>query len=540
MRGYRKIVIIVVLILVGLLVSGCQESNESKYNRAQKLLSEAKYDEAIKVFEEISTYEDASKMTMYAKALSVAESGDYQTAIANFNALGDFKDCPMMITYYTARQYESQASADNWSSWNSAAKTYDTISLFLDSKERAENCRKASYDLAIKSGDEGNTSLAILLLKELGSYSDAEKQAAYYQAVALLNQGDYSGASCTFSTIRGFRDADNRVTTTMEDGYKAAEVKEESGELDEANTIFLNLGDYKDSAERAYKLYYDAGLAKREAGDWDGAIAAFTKAADYSDAETQISETKYQHAKSLMNAGDYNGAVVILMNLKGYRDTDNLLASDDNLIAAATIISCQTVGSYVSFGTYPQTSKGTDQTPIEWLVLDYDEANHRSLLLSRYGLIPKPYNTGLTETNWEKCTLRTWLNSVFVNNAFNEKERSAILITDLNNWNSGGGIKTQDRVFLLSREEAKHYLDVTNISNNEAGICADATGYAIKLGAWTNGHTKTGEWWLRSSGSNLRNAIIVSNDGSIRDCRVDLDDNVVRPAFWINLESDIF
>ena len=30
------------------------------------------------------------------------------------------------------------------------------------------------------------------------------------------------------------------------------------------------------------------------------------------------------------------------------------------------------VGSYITFATYPQTADGTDETPIEWLVLDRD------------------------------------------------------------------------------------------------------------------------------------------------------------------------
>ena len=30
------------------------------------------------------------------------------------------------------------------------------------------------------------------------------------------------------------------------------------------------------------------------------------------------------------------------------------------------------VGSYITFGTYPQTADGTDETPIEWLILDCD------------------------------------------------------------------------------------------------------------------------------------------------------------------------
>ena len=45
-----------------------------------------------------------------------------------------------------------------------------------------------------------------------------------------------------------------------------------------------------------------------------------------------------------------------------------------------------TAGSIVTFGRYPQTKDGTDETPIEWIVLEVDRVNHRALLLSKYGL----------------------------------------------------------------------------------------------------------------------------------------------------------
>ena len=48
------------------------------------------------------------------------------------------------------------------------------------------------------------------------------------------------------------------------------------------------------------------------------------------------------------------------------------------------------VGDYVTFGRYPQTEAGNDQTPIEWLVLDI--IGNQALLLSRYGLDAVPYN----------------------------------------------------------------------------------------------------------------------------------------------------
>ena len=85
-------------------------------------------------------------MSMYTKAIALAENGDMDAAISSFKVLGDFKDSNLMITYYTGRQYESKASVKNWSSRITAAEYYDMVNYFLDSKTRAEKCRKAVYD----------------------------------------------------------------------------------------------------------------------------------------------------------------------------------------------------------------------------------------------------------------------------------------------------------------------------------------------------------------------------------------------------------
>jgi len=672
-RLTHSIFLAILLLAFLLCLTACQESTSSKYERANKLLTEGKYTEAAAIFDEISTYEDASKMSLYTKAINAAETGDYDTAFTTFASLGEFKDCSMMITYYMGRQIEASVydgARIYGNKWFDAIELYESIPLFRDSKDRAENCRKAAYDQAIKSGDEGDTSFAISILKELGTYSDAAKQVTYYQAVALLKKGDYSGTSRAFGSIPGFRDADDRVTSVLEDGYKVAAAKEEAGELDKAHAIYLNLGNYKDSAERAYKLYYDAGITRREAGDWNGAISAFTKAGKYSDAPEQIKETTYQEASALEAAGDqesayqlfislgeykdsferankpfyelgvakrdaqewdaakaafehagtygdaaeqiketiyleatalqqegkyedaiasfealngfsdsaaqitetkylqaialtakgdYAEAVEIMIKLKGYKDVDTLLENDDNLAAAreAKLASYKTIGNYVTFGTYQQTITSYDQTAIEWLVLDYDEANHKALLLSRYGLDAVPYNKEFIAITWEQCTLRAWLNDDFLNRAFSEKEQSAILVTKVDNssgqgyssWLTSGGKNTQDRIFLLSCAEANRYLGVThndlnNLNNTKSRVAP--TDYAVVFGAYrsdiyqTADGEPTGFWWLRSPGNALYNAAIVTNDGSLNYDNVNFYNNVVRPAFWLNLESDFF
>ena len=309
---------------------------------------------------------------------------------------------------------------------------------------------------------------------------------------------------------------------------------------------------YRDSDQQELRCYYIDGENKRAAQDWEGAVAAFDKAGSYSDATTQIKETYYQHASLLLAKGDVGGALAIFNSLKGYKDVDNLLESNQDLVAVATAAARDaeySVGNYVTFGHYPQSIGGNDNTPIEWLVLARDE--NKALLISRYGLDVKPYNEKKTDITWEKCTLRTWLNGIFVGNAFTDEEQSGIVLTNVDNSNSqgysglrsNGGNNTQDKVFLLSYAEAYKYFDVTleNLHNTKSRVAP--TEYAIKQGAdtssayTTDDGTVTGWWWLRSPGTSQKNAAFVNYDGSLNVAGVESKE-VVRPALWIDLNTD--
>ena len=220
------------------------------------------------------------------------------------------------------------------------------------------------------------------------------------------------------------------------------------------------------------------------------------------------------------------------------------------------------VGDIITFGTYPQTAEGTDQTPIEWIVLDCDEENHKALLISRYGLDTVDINDDWSDYTWEKCTLRIWLNSEFLNKAFSLEEQSAILTTEVDNseaqgfdWttlegiseNRTGGNDTQDKIFLLSYAEANRYFGVIweDDDSNNINARVAPTAYANARYAWANESYLTadgepaGRWWLRSSGMWGYYSSYVSFDGSLVG---DLDGDfghVDRPAFWLNLESAI-
>ncbi len=275
------------------------------------------------------------------------------------------------------------------------------------------------------------------------------------------------------------------------------------------------------------KIHYDNGMELLEAGKTDEAVAEFLSILQYSE----------------------YGPVAVL------------LQKDDNLAAAAREVNCapyREVGNIVTFGTYPQTEeRTTDQTPIEWIVLDYDEVNHKALLISRYGLDAVNYNKDNEPITWEKCTLRAWLNEEFLNKAFSTDEQSAILITAVDNsksqgyskWDTDGENNTEDRIFLLSYAEANRYLGVEydDGGNNQKSRVAP-TAYAYRRGPWTSDKYKTEDgaeaawWWLRSSGGYIYqkyHAAGVGRNGSLDRENIDYG-YYVRPTFWLNLESGIF
>ena len=212
------------------------------------------------------------------------------------------------------------------------------------------------------------------------------------------------------------------------------------------------------------------------------------------------------------------------------------------------------VGSIVTFGRYPQEGGSSELKPIEWLVLDTDE--EKSLLLSRYGLDAKPYNTKYEDVTWETCTLRRWLNGEFLNTAFTPAERKNILTVTVDNsraqgysgWDTRGGKDTRDRVFLLSVAEANRYFGGIRLWKSDGSAVkmesrVAPTKYAVARGAWTNDTYKTpdgapaGWWWLRSPGNYQALAAFVRLGGSLDSYAVSYEGVVVRPALWVSLDA---
>ena len=214
-------------------------------------------------------------------------------------------------------------------------------------------------------------------------------------------------------------------------------------------------------------------------------------------------------------------------------------------------------GSIVTFGRYEQDgNEENGPEPIEWTVLDIKDG--RCLLISRYALDAVPYHTGDISITWEKCFLRSWLNSDFLQAAFSDAEQGFIPESEVDNskkqgfkrWNNWkktkGGRDTKDRIFLLSYREANLYLGVTWQGEINPSGRAEMTEYLRQKTAGNPYYRDTPEdspeygfcsWWLRSPGY-LQNLVAqVARLGVLIAGNSTSEDVAVRPALWLDLDA---
>ena len=262
---------------------------------------------------------------------------------------------------------------------------------------------------------------------------------------------------------------------------------------------------------------YSKAITLYDAGKYNEAITAFESLGSYKDSTTKITECKegiYLEAVSLYDSGKYAEAKVAFKTIKEYKDSMMYQMRASNKSPEA--------GSYIYFGQYEQDSNtSNNKKAIEWIVLAKE--NNKVFVVSRYALDCKKYNDTYKIVTWETCTLRTWLNGSFYDNAFSSSEKAMILSSTIANENNSeygtaGGNKTTDKVFLLSISEAQKYF------SSEDERRTEATAYAVKNGAWVNDSGYC-FWWLRSPGDGSHTAALVLSGGS------------VRPALWIDISN---
>ena len=264
-----------------------------------------------------------------------------------------------------------------------------------------------------------------------------------------------------------------------------------------------------------------------------------------------IPNVKYQSAMKLFNAGKYAEAATAFNNIN-CKDSVARVAECNFLIQKDGLKNIA-VGNTIKFGQYEQDNNlSNGREEIEWEVLAKEE--NKVLIISKFALECKQFapSDEYGIITWEECTLRSWLNNEFYNEAFGVKQQSLIVSTTVSppKLYEKYGSTTADKVFLLSNDEAKEYF-FTDIARQRK-----PTRYAAANGAWVDSNNGNCFWWLRaphelyqtggdtvahvgSDGSINYHGDYVNRDGGL-DGRAGFTGNdlgCVCPAMWINIES---
>ena len=375
-----------------------------------------------------------------------------------------------------------------------AAKKFESIPEFKDSKELAKECKEKA--------------------------EICRKDSLYASAKAKMNGesvANYESAIETFDSIRGWKDADEQIEICKQ---KIEEIKEEAKRKAEAERIAM-----KKSAERSKKALAVITI-----------VVCVCVAMSILWTNVLQPMVKYNDAIALMDAGNIVEAYEALVALEGYKDSTDKANSIYDQYKVEKLKTTK-VGDYVFFGVYEQdnnTSNGKEN--VEWLVLEVKDG--KALVISKYALDYQQYNTEFTDVTWEICTLRKWLNNDFLGSAFSAEEKAMIptvtVSADKNpDYSTNPGNATRDQVFLLSITEANKYF-----SSDSARQCKP-TKYAVANGAYVNSDNSNCFWWLRSPGGIQCIAAGVGNDGDVYESGnyVNYANYAVRPALWIDLSN---
>ena len=223
--------------------------------------------------------------------------------------------------------------------------------------------------------------------------------------------------------------------------------------------------------------------------------------------------------------GGGNGGVIQAAEDYEVKDPVNTMADGTGI----TTWDCVYFGNYIQKDTNGD-GKVTDEDekqPIKWRVLSVEE-DGTALLLADKLLDMQPFDKN-GKIDWEECTLRTWLNSTFLNAAFTEAEQEAIAETELETESAA---TVTDNIYLLSLEE---------VSNPEYGFhplidCESNTRKAegTDLSVFNN------IWWLRTPHKEEHASWVYSIDsqGTNRIIVVGAENSLwIRPALRLKLSD---
>ena len=173
----------------------------------------------------------------------------------------------------------------------------------------------------------------------LGEYKDAahmhkysllcheNEQLAYTED---LTAEAYAERLAAYETLGAFAaEIDGKIVSAedlhTEADWQRAEYLFSLGRYDEAEPLYMALGDRYEAPARLREIAYIRACTRLADGWWVDARVAFVKLGDYKDSATLYKDTFLGEAEDAMESGDHESALTLLAEIPGHRNADMLV-----------------------------------------------------------------------------------------------------------------------------------------------------------------------------------------------------------------------
>jgi hypothetical protein len=353
-------------------------------------------------------------------------------------------------------------------------------------KARLNGIYNKAFSTMQNASNEAEYTIAVSLFKKIPGYKDATELAeACIEKAEICHKDDiynsaksymkdntidsYEAAIKLFQQIPGWKDVDEQRIVCQKN-----KSEQEAERVARESAIKEQVQKFKNICKIALILSLVVVLLLLIISRW-------------------IKRNRYESAVTAYNEGKYEMAVDMFSELEDYEQSNEFLVKATEF---ASIVNAE-VGDTVIFGSYEQdNNKSNGKEEIEWIVLD--KSDNDLIMISKYVLDAQKYYDHWISATWEESDIRDWLNSVFLQSAFDKEQIKFLKESTISTADStkavDGGPDTVDTIYLLSVDEVEKYF-----SSNKARI-AIPTEYAIEMGCQTyNGNAGTA-WLLRSPG----------------------------------------
>ena len=182
------IAVLAICVLGGLVFGGVKLYQNvlrpnAQYKDAEECRANGKYDEAIKIFEELGGYKDSNDQvleTTYLKAVNLLGKGEYDLAITVFEKLNEYKDSMEQIV--KANELKATRMIEEGK--------YDEVTNLLE-RLSDDKRREFTYKIANHLAEEKKYDEAVTTFKEIYSYEDsADRVAELLQKIKKISWED--------------------------------------------------------------------------------------------------------------------------------------------------------------------------------------------------------------------------------------------------------------------------------------------------------------------------------------------------------------